>query len=252
MIIATKVLPDRLRPKDLRLACEDSLRRLKTDYIDVYYIHWLNWKIRLENTISTVKALKREGKIRLIGCSNFGRTALENFGELSRVEVKQLSYSLIWRAIEYEIQLFCVENDIPITCYSALAQGLLTDKFRSADEVPQERARTRHFSGSRPMAKHAESGAEKETFETIERIRKICQDIDTPMGEIALGWLLSRPRVTSVITGARNRKQIDSNVKAADLELSRDTIGLLTSATEGLKCTLGKNPDPWESDSPIR
>ena len=252
VIIATKVPPDRLKPKDLRLACEESLRRLKTDYIDVYYIHWPNWEIRLEDTISTMEALKREGKIRLIGCSNFGRRDLEDFSELSGVEVNQLPYSLIWRAIEYEIQPFCVKNNIAMTCYSPLAQGLLTGKFRSADDVPEGRARTRHFSSTRPGVRHRESGAEKETFEAIERIRRICQDIDTPMSEIALAWLLSRPGVTSVIAGARNRKQMESNIKAVDMELSRDTIELLTSAAQGLKHRLGKNPDLWESDSRIR
>ena len=72
------------------------------------------------------------------------------------------------------------------------------------------------------------------------------------MSEIALAWLLSRPGVTSVIAGARNRKQMESNIKAVDMELSRDTIELLTSAAQGLKHRLGKNPDLWESDSRIR
>jgi aryl-alcohol dehydrogenase-like predicted oxidoreductase len=252
VIIASKVSPDYLRPNNLRESCENSLRRLKTDYIDLYYIHWPNWRIPIEDTLSELEKLKEEGKIRLVGCSNFGKIDLTELLKKARVEVNQLPYNLIWRAIEYEIQPISLKNDIAITCYSPLAQGLLTGKFDSADEVPEGRARTRHFSGNRPQARHEEVGAEKETFETLAKIREICQEINAPMAQVALSWLLSQPGIVSIIVGARNPQQINVNVKAAELKLPPEILEQLTLASEDLKGKLGSNPDMWSSDSRIR
>ncbi len=199
-----------------------------------------------------MEKLKEEGKIRLMGCSNFGEMDLTEILGKGRIEVNQLPYNLIWRAIEYEIQPICLKNNIAITCYSPLAQGLLTGKFNSADEVPEGRARTRHFSVNRPQARHGEVGAEKETFETLAKIRKICQEINAPMTQVVLSWLLSRPGITSIIAGARNPQQININVKAAELKLPPETLEQLTLASEDLKKRLGSSPDMWDSDSRMR
>ena len=252
VIIATKVSPSHLRPNDLRKSCENSLRHLQTDYIDLYYIHWPNWKIPIEDTLSELEKLKEEGKIRLIGCSNFGKINLTELLKKGRVEVNQLPYNLIWRAIEYEIQPISLKNNIAITCYSPLAQGLLTGKFNSADEVPEGRARTRHFSGNRPQVRHGEVGAEKETFETLAKIRKICREINAPMAQVTLSWLLSRPGIASIIVGARNPQQININVKAAELKLPPEILKQLTLVSEDLKKKLGNNSDMWDSDSRMR
>lgn len=252
VIIATKVSPSHLRANDLRESCENSLRHLQTDYIDLYYIHWPNWKIPIEDTLSELEKLKEEGKIRLMGCSNFGKIDLTELLKKGRVEVDQLPYNLIWRAIEYEIQPISLKNNIAITCYSPLAQGLLTGKFNSADEVPEGRSRTRHFSGNRPQVRHGEVGAEKETFETLAKIRKICREINAPMAQVTLSWLLSRPGIASIIVGARNPQQININVKAAELKLPQEILEQLTLASEDLKRKLGSNPDMWDSDSRMR
>ena len=252
VIIATKVSPSHLRPNDLRGCCENSLRHLQTDYIDLYYIHWPNWEIPIEDTLLALEKLKKEGKIRLIGCSNFGKIDLSDLLRKSRVEVNQLPYSLTWRAIEYEIQPICLKNNIAITCYAPLAQGLLTGKFDSPDDVPEGRARSRYFSGDRPLARHGEAGAEKETFETLVKIKKICQKINIPMAQVALSWLLSRPGVASIIAGARNPEQVNINAKAGEVELSSEVLEQLILAGEELKRKLGSNPDMWESDSRIR
>lgn len=145
-----------------------------------------------------------------------------------------------------------MKNKVAIACYSPLAQGLLTGKFNSADEVPEGRARTRHFSGNRPQVKHGEVGAEKETFETLAKIRKICREINAPMAQVTLSWLLSQPGIASIIVGARSPEQININVKAAELKLPPEILKQLTLASEDLKKKLGSNPDMWQSDSRIR
>lgn len=118
--------------------------------------------------------------------------------------------------------------------------------------MPEGRARTRHFSGNRPQARHEEVGAEKETFETLAKIREICQEINAPMAQVVLSWLLSQPGIVSIIVGARNPQQINVNVKAAELKLPPEILEQLTLASEDLKGKLGSNPDMWSSDSRIR
>jgi len=251
-VIATKVSSSHLSPEKLTWACENSLRRLKTDYIDLYQLHWPSRMVPIEETLEVMQKLKDEGKIRAIGVCNFGRRDLKEALAYSHIETDQLPYSLLWRSIEYEILPTCLENEVGILCYSPLAQGLLTGKFRSPEEVPDGRARTRHFSGQRPLARHGEKGAERETFAAIEEIRKISEELSVPMNELALGWLLSRKGVISVIAGARNAEQVRQNARAADLKLSSEVVDRLTEVTETLKEKLGPNPDMWQSESRIR
>ena len=251
IIIGSKVNPEHLSREKIIKACEASLRRMKTNYIDVYHIHFPNYEIPVSETLEGLKKLQDEGKIRVIGVSNFGRKDLQELLTHGRVEVDQLPYNLLWRAIEYEILSFCIHNNIGITCYSPLNQGLLTGKFRSPDEIPVGRTRTRHFSGKRPMARHGEEGAEFETFSTIKAIRHIAEGINIPMAKISLAWLLTQRGIISVIVGARNSEQIRQNARAADVELSSDIITKLTSITEELKQKLGPNPDMYQSESRI-
>lgn len=248
VVIASKVAPRHLRPDDLKAACEGSLRRLRTDYIDLYQIHWPAWDIPIAETLGVLEELKSAGKIRVIGCSNFGPRDLGELMAHGRVEVNQLPYNMLWRAIEWEIQPLCVEHELSILPYCPLAQGLLTGKFASADGVPAGRARTRHFS----KARHGEPGAEKETFEAVAAIRAICQEIDEPMADVALAWLLARPAVTSVLAGARNPDQVRVNAAAADLNLSDEIFERLARATDALKERFGTNVDMWQSESRLR
>jgi len=252
VIIGTKVSPQHLSRKELIKSCEGSLRRLRTDYIDVYHIHFANPQIPIEETLSCMEYLKKQGKIRVIGVSNFGKKDLQGLLKYGRAEVNQLPYNLLWRAIEYEIIPVCTENDISITCYSPLAQGLLTGKFRSPDEVPDGRARTRHFSGKRPLARHGEEGAEEETFSTIDEIRKISEKEGISMSHLALCWLLSKKEVASVIVGARNPDQIRENAESIKIKLSQDLIEKIEGVTEKLKQKLGSNADMWESQTKSR
>jgi len=113
--------------------------------------------------------------VRWVGCSNFGKQDLKALLQVGRVEVNQLAYSLLFRAIEYEIAPVCMENHVSIAAYSPLLHGILTGKFASLDEIPDARARTRHFSSARrPLTRHGEPGAEAETAEALRRIRDIC------------------------------------------------------------------------------
>jgi myo-inositol catabolism protein IolS len=250
-VIATKVSRTNLAAEDVRKACEGSLRRLGTDYIDLYQMHWPNPDIPLSETMEALSKLKEEGKIRAVGVSNFGTRGLPELLESYECASNQLPYNMLWRAIEYDIKPMCVENGISILCYSPLAQGLLTGKFSSPDDVPDTRARTRHFSKNRPRARHRDKGCEEETFATIKKIRENCEKIGRPMQEVALAWLLHQQGVTSVLAGARSPEQLRQNVGGAELELPVEVLGKLNDATAKLKQILGTNPDMWQSKSRI-
>jgi len=202
--------------------------------------------------MAALEDMREQGKVRAIGVCNFGVQDLSDLLEVGRVETNQLPYSLLWRAIEYEIQPKCVEAGLGILCYSPLIQGLLTGKFASPDEVPEGRARTRLFSGDRSQTRHGEAGCEAETFAAIEGIRRIGEEIGEPMAKLAVAWLLHRPGVTSVITGARRPDQIVQTAQAADLELASEIVDRLAKITDEVKRAMGPNPDMWQSESRFR
>lgn len=245
-IIATKVSSRHHTAPALTAAAEASLQRLGTDHIDLYMLHWPNHELGFEEPLRTLERLRDAGKVRAIGVSNFARQDLPAILDLGRVEANQLPYSLLWRAIEFDVTPLCRENEVSITCYSPLLQGLLADKFATPDDVPAGRSRTRHFRPDRPQSRHGESGAEDLTFQTLARIRQICADAGVPMADAALAWLAARPGVGTVIVGARNADQARRNAAAVDRRLGDEVLAALTAATEELKQHFGPdNPDMW-------
>ncbi len=252
VVIATKVSGKNLPPANLKKACENSLRRLRTSYIDLYQIHWPNRDVPITDTMKAMEELQKEGKIRVAACSNFGPADLSDALAAGRLESNQVAYNLLWRGIEYRLRQQCVENEISILPYSPLAQGLLTGKFPTPDHVPAERARTRHFGRERPHTRHGENGAEEAAFRAIRKISEICEDAGLPMTQTALAYLLARPAVTSVVCGMRSAKQARQNAEAADIKLSRRVIDRLDEATDPLKAHFGPAMDPWQSKERIR
>ena len=173
VLVATKAWPENLTADKLTRACEGSLKRLNTDYIDLYQIHWPNWDVPLEETFGAMEKLKQDGKIRFVGVSNFGVRDLTDALDYNDVVTDQLVYSLLFRAIEYEILDKCQAARVGVLAYSPLAQGLLTGKFKGPDEVDDERARVRWFSKHRAGTVHDSEGCEQEAFEAVEKIREI-------------------------------------------------------------------------------
>lgn len=251
-VIATKVSANNLRPDDVISHCESSLRRLQTDYIDLYQIHWPNHEVPLADTMAALLRLQSEGKIRTIGVSNFGVVDLSESLEHGTVVTDQLPYNLLWRAIEFEIQPLCVARDVGLICYSPLAQGMLAGRYAAADEVPPGLSRSRHFSSDRELAIHGESGQESETFASIARVIDVARSVGAHPATVSLAWVLSRPGVTSLLVGARNASEVELNVPAFEYELEADVESQLTSATDALKAALGPSPDMWHSPGRMR
>lgn len=252
VVIATKVSRQNLRPDDLRAACEASLQRLKTDYIDLYQIHWPSHEIPIGDSVGMLQALQQEGLIRAIGVSNFGVGDFSDLLEIMTPVTNQLPYNLLFRMIENGIIPLAEQHNVGVLPYSPLMQGLLTGKFKSANDVPEGRARTRHFAGSRPQASHGEAGVETETFSTISGLSAIAERIGQPLTYVALAWLLAQKSVPAVLVGARNLEQLEHNVKAAEVTLAADVVAELTAETDALKDKLGAEPDMWNAGEASR
>jgi myo-inositol catabolism protein IolS len=251
-VIATKIRPGDATIKGIENSCEQSLRRLKTDYIDLLQPHWPNRNLSAEETIDAFTRLHQAGKIRAFGVSNYGVNDLSTILPHGKIASDQLPYSLLFRAIEFEVRPVCVQTNVGMLCYSTLLHGLLGGKFSSPADVPDGRARTRHFSKDRPHTRHGEEGCELEVFNVIEQIRQIAADVHQPMPLVAVAWVLHQPGVASVIVGARRPEQIRQMALVVDVRLGQDTLQKLMDATEPVKQILGPNPDMWMSESRFR
>ena len=249
VIVASKVSAEHLKAGAVEAACEGSLARLKTDYIDLYQIHWPSPTVPICETLACLEQLREKGKIRAIGVSNFGAGYMKELLAVGVAQSNQLCYNLLMRSVEYEVQPLCLENQMSILCYSPVCQGLLTGKFMSVEDVPAGRVQTRLFSKDHPGCRHGEAGCEAQAFEAIELIRGICESIGEPMAVVAMAWLLAQPGVASVVVGGRNAAQARQNAGAGELELGTELVASLSAVTEEVKQCMGRNCDPWNSDS---
>jgi len=218
--IATKVSEAYLSPELLREHLEQSLKRIGTDYIDVYQIHWhsraalkserypdrpLTEEVPLETTLQALDQLRKEGKIRHIGVCNFGvqdLTRAINTG--IPIVSNQISYSLLWRGIEDSVVPLCIKHNISILPWGPILQGLLAGKF-TPENIPEGRARSRLFANTRPAQRHGEPGLEKEVWEALKHIEEISKKVPASMSDTSLAWLLHKPGVTSLMMGSEVR-----------------------------------------------
>lgn len=265
-VICSKISPDHGEPDAVARHCEASLRRLATDHIDLYLIHWpLNSLAlrhyssdqrlqkappRLDQTMDALGRLQAAGKVRYIGVSNYGSRQLEELRATGApVACDELPYSLLARAIEHSLLPLCERSGIGVIAYMPLMQGLLTGRYASADEMPANRTRTRQFRGDRPGSRHGEPGFEQQTFRAIRTIAGLCDGAGLPMERAALAWCIARAGVTCAIAGARSVEQLDQNALAGETRLGEDLLSGLDRATEELKQAMGPSVDLFESSA---
>jgi aryl-alcohol dehydrogenase-like predicted oxidoreductase len=263
IVIGTKVSTSNCYKGMLVEHCEASLKRLQTDYIDIYMIHWpihprsimhfsndrriIQSPPTIEEALDALRTLKECGKIREFGVSNFSKNRLNDFS-LSEITVNELPYNLLCRAIEYDTLPFCEEQGIGVIGYMAMLQGILADIYLSLDDVPVWQRRIRHFnSKNNPECRHGESGAENETNTALKSIREICDRTGYTMPEIAVKWILGNPAITCTLVGSRNTRELEANVKAIQEPLSEDIKAELDHVTSPLMEKLGNHFDYYES-----
>ncbi len=252
-VIGTKISPRHCSAELVRKHCEASLQRLNTDYIDLYMVHWPIRDLPVDVAFEELGKLRDEGKIKVLGVSNFGPQDLSAACQLvDKIGINQLHYNLFSRAIEKEIIPLCQQHHVGVMCYMALLQGLLTGKYNSLDEVPPNRLRTRHFRGDRPGANHGGPGAEDLVNKALAELNALAKEIGHDLGQVALAWLAHKPGVTCVLAGARDVDQLKHNIEGVSLQLPEEIIQRLDAITDPINETLGPNADYWLSGNESR
>ena len=205
---------------------DHSLRRLGTDYIDLYQVHEWDGQTPLEETLTALDDLVRSGKVRYVGCSNYAAwqlmkaLAISDARMLERFASTQVYYSLQNRDIEAEIVPAVLDQGLGILVWSPLAGGLLSGKYRRGVAAP---AGSRHLSDWDEPPVHDED----RLYDTIELAVKVGESHGVSAARVSLAYLVQKPGVTSLVVGARTPEQLRDNLAAADLQLSADEIAAL-------------------------
>lgn len=252
VVIASKVHPKMMTPEKIAQDCEKSLERLGIDHLDLYQLHWATREVPMEDCWDAMLRLRQQGKTRYVGVCNLASGDLADVSRIEPPVTNQLPYSLLWRMLEDEILPVCRQHKIDVLAYSPLMHGLLSGKYRTADEVPEGRARSRHFRGDRPLARHGEPGCEPQTFQALDAIGSLCRELGRSMVDVSLAWCAQQPGIACVIAGASSAEQLRQNVAAFDSPLPQDAIGRLNQVTAELKQVLGPNPDMWDGSENSR
>ena len=214
-------------------ALENSLRRLDTDYVDVYHLHGFDATSPVEETLSTLDKFVRDGKVRYIACSNFSGWHLmkslsvtERYG-WSRYVGHQVYYSLVGRDYEWELMPLAIDQGIGALVWSPLGWGRLTGKIRRETGIPKEsRLNSKLVNDAGPQV------PEEHLYKVVEAIDEIAKETGKTVPQIALNWVLRRPTISTAIIGARNEQQLRQNLAAVGWSLTPAQIAKLDAASE--------------------
>lgn len=213
-----------LTAESVREEVENSLRRLETDVIDLYQIHWPDPAEQIEEAWSTMAELQREGKLRYIGVSNFNVEQIRRLQAIAPVASLQPPYSLIKPEVEEHLLPFCLEQQIGVIVYSPMMSGLLTGKMtrERIAQMPDDDWRQSNPEFQEPRLTR--------NLELVEVLRSIGARHGRSPGEVAVAWTLRHPAVTGAIVGARRPSQIEGTVGAADFRLSPEELAEIEQA----------------------
>jgi aryl-alcohol dehydrogenase-like predicted oxidoreductase len=210
---------------------ERSLKRLGTDYVDVYHLHAFDATTPVEETLNTLDKFVREGKVRYIACSNFSGWHLmkslsvsERYG-WARYVGHQAYYSLVGRDYEWELMPLALDQGVGALVWSPLGWGRLTGKIRRGQPLPKE-SRLHTTANAGPQV------ADEYLYKVVDAIDEVAKETGKTVPQIALNWVLRRPSVSTVIIGARNEEQLKQNLGAIGWELSKEQIAKLDAASE--------------------
>jgi aryl-alcohol dehydrogenase-like predicted oxidoreductase len=212
-----------LKKDSIKQECADSLRRLGVDVIDLYQIHWPNPEEDLEEGWSAIQELKKEGKIRFGGVSNFSTAQMKKIAGIGRVASLQPPYSMLRRGIETDQLQYCMDTNIGVIVYSPMERGMLTGKV------------TKEWVASLPDSDHRKKDGRfnepelSKNIALIDKLKAIAKDAGITLSQLAIAWVISKPGITAAIVGARKPGQILETAKAGDVALSADIIKKIES-----------------------
>jgi aryl-alcohol dehydrogenase-like predicted oxidoreductase len=241
VVVATKVFSNHLKPKQIISACERSLRNLKTDYIDLYQIHWPPGSfghpaVPMQEVFDSLKKLLIQGKIRTIGVSNFDLAQMEEAAQFGEIVSLQPPYSLFWRHVEKDAAPYCRKNKISILAYAPMAQGLLTGKYNADHQFKKgDHRRTNRL-------------YQPEHYDRINKalaeLKSIAESNGATLGQLALAWVIAQPQ-TYAIAGARSAEQAKQNAAAGQIQLSSGDLAAMDDISRSVTDHLDDNPVLW-------
>lgn len=213
IVLATKCGRFTCETEKIRQELETSLKRLKTDYIDLYQVHWPDDKVPFEETFGELENMRKQGKIRYIGVSNFSVEQTEEASKYCQIVSTQPQYSLLVRDIEKDILPYCVEKNIGILSYGSIGAGALTGKFKEKPVFKEddERASFYTFFQEQNWPK---------TKQMIDTLEEIAASHGKPTVHAAINWVLKQKGISVALVGARTPEQVRMNAQAADWELT--------------------------------
>jgi aryl-alcohol dehydrogenase-like predicted oxidoreductase len=206
---------------------EDSLRRLGTDYIDYYQMHWPVNDVPLDETMEALVRLKEQGKIRAAGVCNFSAEQLREAEKTVRIEADQVPYSMVRRDIEQDVTPYVVENNKGIIAYSPMQRGLLTGKFSPDSKLGE--------GDNRKDSRFFQSENIRRVNEFLNKIKPIADEHNATLAQLALSWTLHQPGVIVALAGSRDPRQIEDNANAADLKLTDEELQTINKYLDALE-----------------
>jgi len=213
--------------KDIIKECEDSLRRLGTDYIDLYQIHWHDNTTPISETMETLLRLQEQGKILEAGVCNYTPAQMEEAEQTISLASNQVPYSMLYRDIESELVPYCIQNKKSIIAYSPLQRGLLTGKIKPGHQFNEGDSRA----GVRFYTKQNIQN----TNDFLDQLRPMAGEKGVTLAQLVLRWTIDQPGITVALAGARNATQALDNAKAAEIKLSKEDVWLINSKLNELE-----------------
>lgn len=207
--------------------CENSLRRLKTDYMDLYQIHWHDVTTPIAETMETLLRLQQQGKIREIGVCNYTAELMKEADKTLTLASNQVPYSMLLRDIENELVPYCIENKKSIIAYSPLQRGILSGKLKPGHVFSEGDHRTELV--------HYTDENIRRTNTMLDTLRPLAASKNVSLAQLVLKWTISQPGITIALAGARNAQQAVQNAAAADVSLSEDELLFISGQVAGLQ-----------------
>lgn len=224
VFLASKASIDDMKAELMLEQVDKSLERLKTDFIDLFYIHWPRTGKDMRPLMEGLMLAKQQGKIKAIGVSNFSVEQMEQVAEVGRIDAHQLGYNLLWRFAEKDVIPYCREKGIAVMAYSPIAQGILTGKFSRELNLIVNDQRNSIVLFNEAVWPHV--------YEAVEQLKVLAHEVQRPLVHLAIRWILQREGLHTAIVGAKNERQIRSNAAALEGDIPAYVFDRMTSISD--------------------
>ncbi|MEZ4860366.1 MAG: aldo/keto reductase [Caldilineaceae bacterium] len=237
VFLASKASIDEMDANLMLQRVEESLARLRTDRIDLYYIHWPRQGKDIRPMMEGLERARQQGKIGAIGVSNFSVAHMEQVRKVGPIHAHQLAYNLFWRFAEQEIIPYCRAHNIAVVTYSSIAQGVLAGKF----------GREPHFASgdNRGRVVHFEPAVWPHVYAGVEALKPLAQEVDRPLAHLAIRWVLNQRDISTAVVGARAPEQVVQNAAALAGDIPQSIFDRMTAISDAVMAHIPNTGNPY-------